>query len=617
MALGVGVLGLHRGDERQQRVVVAGLEVGVQPQVVDGRGRLVGVELQQPHRLQRGDPAVSGIEQRQVADHAALGGQRHHQAVAGAPVARGRRGGRRGQRQQLPRPALIERQVVRVGDAVLLVEQRPQQVGWQGGRVSDQRQVVLAEPGVGQLLGAAVLVPDDHHDAGEQPQLSQAADRAIQHLLHCPGAGHGQADVEQLRQLVLLVQQRQVGPDVRGDVLDRALVVLDRAPGVPHRPRVLPHHQLAAVASAPGIDVVPDLAIALHPPLELVAHRGVDETLEADVDRHQLVQGVVPQQPHQGRVGHQHPAVRRGTVNALGDPFVDLPVFFLGGPKIRGLGVHLPLEDDGEYCDQQQQAQRGRDQPLDEQRDDPARPLAQPAVQRAVVHRAGVVLHGGKVLVDGGDQVAAAPPGECEVYRRGAEHDRPGHDVPAPQVREVEEPGGDQHIGPSAAQGLGRRRVVWVRQQGVIDVEPFPDLPGEVLLLNRALEDGDPLAVQVADAVNSGVPQREGLQPGFDHRYRVEFEPGGPLVGVGDVEDEIQLAALQPFQVLVPGAADVFDVPALVTGDGVDQVHEQALGPAVAVPEHLGTVLVDPDRQAVPGQGRFAGPGAGQRQQQG
>src|SRR5262249_58826974 len=85
--------------------------------------------------------------------------------------------------------------------------------------------------------------------------------------------------------------------------------------------------------------------------------------------------------------------------------------------------------------------------------------------------------------------------------------------------------------------------------------------------------------------------------PVLDEQLVRELELPTALGRVGDGEEQVDLAAPQALEALLPGALDVLERPPLLPGDVLEHVHVDALGTAPFVAEDQRRVRVRADAE--------------------
>ena len=143
--------------------------------------------------------------------------------------------------------------------------------------------------------------------------------------------------------------------DLPGDVLDRALVGGHRAVGSADGAGVVADRDHRAVGAPQAVLQTLHLPLVLDQPPEVRSGEGAGVEAVVEVDLCQLLEGRVAEHADEGRVGHQHPAVDSGPVEADGDVVVEgaesllaLAESLLGAAPLR----HLPFQRLGPGGDQ-------------------------------------------------------------------------------------------------------------------------------------------------------------------------------------------------------------------------------------------------------------------------
>ena len=166
-------------------------------------------------------------------------------------------------------------------------------------------------------------------------------------LVHLQGPLQLDLELAAVREAGQRVVARVVGELLRqfvrrGDVRQRALEEQDAALLVPHRARVLQHHDLAAVLALQHEFDVADLARFRHRPYPVGAVTGIHVDVAGDVELEQFVLGFVAEHAHQRGIGRHELAVGGGLEHARGDVLEQLAIALLGGlqreQRVRALG---------------------------------------------------------------------------------------------------------------------------------------------------------------------------------------------------------------------------------------------------------------------------------------
>ena len=133
------------------------------------------------------------------------------------------------------------------------------------------------------------------------------------------------------------------------------------------------------------------------------------------------------------------------------------------------------------------------------------------------------------------------------------------------------------------------------------------------LVVDVAPQDRQRPAREVQQRADGGARRHVDLAPVHHHGLAAEIEQPGPLLRVADGDEQVDLAALQPLQAVVPGPLHVPQGPALLAGDLLQDVDVDALRGAAGVAEDEGLVGVrtDADRSR-----RLSGHGAGGKEEE-
>jgi len=196
----------------------------------------------------------------------------------------------------------------------------------------------------------------------------------------------------------------------------------------------------------------------------------------------------------------------------------------------------------------------------------------------------------------------------------GVEDDRRLLQAVLPHVSLPEEPVGEDRVGPPLRDGP-EGLVVVGEGKGVNGQAELPDEGPQGVLLDRARQECDPLPLQGQDGADPTSLSGVELEPVREHRLGGEEVALAPLAREGHVGHEVDLAPVEPPQPLLPGPGDVDDPPALLRGDGLKQIREDARRSA-REGEDLGHVLIESHPKG-PRRGKPRGGREKAREQQG
>ena len=118
--------------------------------------------------------------------------------------------------------------------------------------------------------------------------------------------------------------------------------------------------------------------------------------------------------------------------------------------------------------------------------------------------------------------------------------------------------------------------------------------PTQVVLLHRALQDGNAQVFEVEYGFQLQVLVAVHLRPTDQRRHSVKVEYLCTAVVIGHVRHQVDLAVLRQHQALLPLAGPGLQLPIFLAGDLVQQLAEDAGKFALLVQEDFWLVGVDP-----------------------
>ncbi|HOO21654.1 MAG TPA: hypothetical protein PL011_09740 [Kiritimatiellia bacterium] len=236
-----------------------------------------------------------------------------------------------------------------------------------------------------------------------------------------------------------------------------------------------------------------------------------------------------------------------------------------------------------------------------------------PFPEGLVIDRGVVLLHVREVAVEGVEDGAVAGEGGGEKQAGGMEDDAGVFDGGVAQMAEAVEAVGDDGIHGAVQEGVEGGIIIGEAVEGDRQIERVGEaLHGEVL--DGAVQDGDAGLLEIHEGADAAAAPGEDLQPAGQGGFPVEGELFFAFGGDGHIGHEVDLPRGEAVEAFGPGAPDILDRPVFLLGDLVEQIHEDAGGPAVFGPADLGEILVQADAERKVGDGRACAQQGQQRQ---